>query len=172
MYTIATLTASTMNRNLQIRQPDRTFTSSVVIIVDQCTVLMVIYWPARDTLEDFVDKVLSNVFRRLRTSDVNTTCGSHYHDTNHCECSSRSTSQVCPQYKLYSHTDVLGLYTMARQSISRHCYSTTHLPVRWAIEVPKVNLERLGRRAFACAGPNLWNKLPRNMRDNCTLAQF
>ena len=118
IYTIVTLTASTMNRNLQIRQPDRTFTSSVVIIVDQCTVLMVIHWPARDTTEDFVDKVLSNVFRRLRTSDVNTTCGSHYHDTNNCECSSRSRSQVCPQYKLHSHTDVLGLYTRWHARVS------------------------------------------------------
>ena len=27
------------------------------------------------------------------------------------------------------------------------------------LEVPKVNLERFGRRAFAYAGPNLWNKL-------------
>ena len=35
-----------------------------------------------------------------------------------------------------------------------------------------VNLERFGRRAFACAGPTLWNKLPRNMRDNGNLAQF
>ena len=40
------------------------------------------------------------------------------------------------------------------------------------LEVPKVNLERFGRRAFACAGPTLWNKLPRNMRDNGNLVQF
>ena len=40
------------------------------------------------------------------------------------------------------------------------------------LEVPRVNLERFGRRAFACAVPTLWNKLPRNMRDNGNLAQF
>ena len=40
------------------------------------------------------------------------------------------------------------------------------------LEVPQVNSERFGRRAFACAGPTLWNKLPRNMRDNGNLAQF
>ena len=40
------------------------------------------------------------------------------------------------------------------------------------LEVPKVNLERFGRRAFACTGPTLWNKLPRDMRDNSNLAQF
>ena len=40
------------------------------------------------------------------------------------------------------------------------------------IEVPKVNLERFSRRAFACAGPTLWNNLPRNMRDNGSLGQF
>ena len=40
------------------------------------------------------------------------------------------------------------------------------------LEVPRVNLEHFGRRAFACAGPTLWNKLPRNMRDNGNLAQF
>ena len=27
------------------------------------------------------------------------------------------------------------------------------------LDVPRVNLERFGRRAFACAGPTLWNKL-------------
>ena len=26
--------------------------------------------------------------------------------------------------------------------------------------VPRVNLERFGRRAFSCAGPSLWNSLP------------
>ena len=36
----------------------------------------------------------------------------------------------------------------------------------------RVNLERFCRRAFACAGPTLWNKLPWNMRDNGNLAQF
>ena len=40
------------------------------------------------------------------------------------------------------------------------------------LEVPKVNLECFGRRAFVCAGPTLWNKLPRNMRDNGNLVHF
>ena len=40
------------------------------------------------------------------------------------------------------------------------------------LEVPRVNLERFGRRAFACAGPTLWNKLPRNIRDNSNITQF
>ena len=41
------------------------------------------------------------------------------------------------------------------------------------LEVPKINLEeRFGPPAFACAGPTLWNRLPRNMRDNGNLAQF
>ena len=29
-----------------------------------------------------------------------------------------------------------------------------------------------GRRAFACAGPTLWNKQPRNMRNNGNLPRF
>ena len=32
------------------------------------------------------------------------------------------------------------------------------------IVVPRVNLERLGRRAFSCAGPTLWNSLPLGLR--------
>ena len=40
------------------------------------------------------------------------------------------------------------------------------------LEVPRVNLERFGCRAFACAGPTLWNKLPRNIRDNSNITQF
>ena len=43
---------------------------------------------------------------------------------------------------------------------------------RLLLEVPRVNLERFGRRAFACAGPTLWNKLPRNIRDNSNITQF
>ena len=31
---------------------------------------------------------------------------------------------------------------------------------RLLIDVPRVNLERFDRPAFACAGPTLWNKLP------------
>ncbi|KAK2177828.1 hypothetical protein NP493_577g02031 [Ridgeia piscesae] len=46
-------------------------------------------------------------------------------------------------------------------------YTMAHL-----LEVPRVNLERFGRRAFACAGPTLWNKLPRNIRDNSNITQF
>ena len=34
------------------------------------------------------------------------------------------------------------------------------------LNVPQVNLERFGRRAFACAGPTLWNNLPTNLRVN------
>ena len=40
------------------------------------------------------------------------------------------------------------------------------------LEVPRVNLERFGHRAFACAGPTLWNKLPRNIRENSNITQF
>ena len=38
--------------------------------------------------------------------------------------------------------------------------------------LPQNNTLRFGRRAFACAGPTLWNKPPRNMRDNGNLVQF
>ena len=42
-----------------------------------------------------------------------------------------------------------------------------HLVVR------KLNLKkRFGRRAFACAGPILWNKFPSKMRDNGNQVQF
>ena len=40
------------------------------------------------------------------------------------------------------------------------------------LDVPRVNLERFGRRAFACAGPTLWNKLPANIRENGNHPQF
>ena len=32
------------------------------------------------------------------------------------------------------------------------------------LDVPRVNVERYGRRAFACAGPTLWNSLPLEQR--------
>ena len=32
------------------------------------------------------------------------------------------------------------------------------------LDVPRINLERFGRRAFTCAVPTLWNKLPTNLR--------
>ena len=72
--------------------------------------------------------------------------------------------------------------TRAQGCIRRHARVSrgTATPARTSLrsagglhlEVPIVNLERFGRRAFACAGPTLWNKLPRNMRDNGNLAQF
>ena len=32
------------------------------------------------------------------------------------------------------------------------------------LTLPRHNLERYGRRAFACAGPTLWNALPEDIR--------
>ncbi|KAI0237856.1 Acyl-coenzyme A synthetase ACSM3, mitochondrial [Lamellibrachia satsuma] len=40
------------------------------------------------------------------------------------------------------------------------------------LDVPRVILERIGRRAFACAGLTLWNKLPANIRGNGNHPQF
>ena len=40
------------------------------------------------------------------------------------------------------------------------------------LDVPQINLERFGRRAFACAGPTLWNNLPTNLRVNDNHTQF
>ena len=40
------------------------------------------------------------------------------------------------------------------------------------LDVPRVNLERFGRRAFACAGPTLWNNLPISLRVNGNHTQF
>ena len=36
------------------------------------------------------------------------------------------------------------------------------------LDVPQINLERFRRRAFACAGPTLWNNLPTKLRVNET----
>ena len=40
------------------------------------------------------------------------------------------------------------------------------------LDVPRINLERFGRRAFACAGPTLWNNLPTKLRVNDNHTQF
>ena len=32
------------------------------------------------------------------------------------------------------------------------------------VAVPRINLERYGRRSFSCAGPTLWNALPLGLR--------
>ena len=40
------------------------------------------------------------------------------------------------------------------------------------LDVLRVNLERFGRRAFACAGPTLWNNLPISLRVNGNHTQF
>ena len=40
------------------------------------------------------------------------------------------------------------------------------------LDVPRMNLERFGRRAFACAGPTLWNNLPTKLRVNNNHTQF
>ena len=38
--------------------------------------------------------------------------------------------------------------------------------------VPRVNLERFGRRAFSCAGPSLWNSLPLVLRTQQDIERF
>ena len=38
--------------------------------------------------------------------------------------------------------------------------------------VPRINLERYGRRAFSCAGPSLWNALPLGLRTQQDLEHF
>ena len=38
--------------------------------------------------------------------------------------------------------------------------------------VPRVNLERFGRRAFSCAGPSLWNSLPCVLRTQQDVERF
>ena len=40
------------------------------------------------------------------------------------------------------------------------------------LDVPRINLERFGRRAFACAGPTLSNNLPTKLRVNDNHTQF
>ena len=40
------------------------------------------------------------------------------------------------------------------------------------LDVPRINLERFGRRAFTCAGPTLWNNLPTNLCVNDNHTQF
>ena len=38
--------------------------------------------------------------------------------------------------------------------------------------IPRVNLERFGRRAFSCAGPSLWNALPLVLRTEQDVERF
>ena len=40
------------------------------------------------------------------------------------------------------------------------------------LAVPRVNLERFGRRAFSCAGPSLWNYLPCVLRTQQDVERF
>ena len=38
--------------------------------------------------------------------------------------------------------------------------------------VPRINLERFGRRAFSCAGPSLWNSPPLVLRTEQDVERF
>ena len=54
---------------------------------------------------------------------------------------------------LYAGTPVYLASLLHRHSPRRTLRSGGGL----LLDVPRVNLERYGRRAFACAGPTLWN---------------
>ena len=41
---------------------------------------------------------------------------------------------------------------------------TLRLQTQSMAVVPRINLERYGRRAFSCAGPSMWNTLPLDLR--------
>ena len=68
-----------------------------------------------------------------------------------------------------------------RRATSVHCLTakpahtetmSTIIKRASSIDVPRINLERFGRRAFACAGPTLWNNLPTKLRVNDNHTQF
>ena len=60
-------------------------------------------------------------------------------------------------------SDLISAYTPARTLRSE----SQSLAV-----VPRIYLERYGRRAFSCAGPSLWNALPLNLRTQQDPASF
>ena len=71
-----------------------------------------------------------------------------------------------------------------RQPVYLASLLNQHTPLRclWyssgiLLDLSRINLERFGRRAFACAGrerfgPTLWNNLPTNIRVNDNHTQF
>ena len=61
---------------------------------------------------------------------------------------------------LYAGTPVYFASLLHRHSPRRTLRSGGGL----YLDVPSVNLERYGRRAFDCAGPTLWNSLPLELR--------
>ena len=61
------------------------------------------------------------------------------------------------------------LAALLHQYAPRRCLRSAG---RLLLDVPRVNLERFGRRAFACAGPTLWKKLPANILGNGNYPQF
>ena len=80
------------------------------------------------------------------------------------------------EYKLLMvvHT---ALYTGTSAYLASllHCHSprrTLRSGGGLLLDVPRVNLERYGRRAFACAGPTLWNSLPLELRAIQNTRQF
>ena len=69
---------------------------------------------------------------------------------------------------LYAGTPVYLALLLHRHSPRRTLRSGGGL----LLDVPRVNLERYGRRAFACAGPTLWNSLPLELRVIQNTRQF
>ena len=69
---------------------------------------------------------------------------------------------------LYAGTPVYLASLLHRHSPRRTLRSGGGL----LLDVPRVNLERYGRRAFACAGPTLWNSLPLELRVIQNTRQF
>ena len=61
------------------------------------------------------------------------------------------------------------LASLLNQHTPKRCLRSSS---RLLLDVPRVNLERFGRRAFACAGPTLWNNLPISLRVNGNHTQF
>ena len=69
---------------------------------------------------------------------------------------------------LYAGTPVYLVSLLHRHSPRR----TLRSGGRLLLDVPRVNLERYGRRAFACAVPTLWNSLPLELRAIENTRQF
>jgi len=46
-------------------------------------------------------------------------------------------------------------------------YRCLRSPDQTLFVVPRISLERFGRRDVSCAGPSLWNSLPSHLRTQC-----
>ena len=111
---------------------------------------------------------------RLSVSNI-ICCSAYYHLSRIDQIRHYLTTIVCKSLihglltSRLDYGDAMLFGILLKQHTPKRCLRSSSALL---LDVPRMHLERSCHRAFACAGPTLWNDLPTNLHVNDNHTQF